>query len=96
MTLIYRSILVAILIYAVPHVTYAETLRCSGKIISSGDTQQQLLDACGSPTSRRGNDWLYERPGSFPLVVTVNRGVVAFIRNMEESGAFRHPYGDRP
>ncbi|MEA2079971.1 MAG: DUF2845 domain-containing protein [Pseudomonadota bacterium] len=96
MTLIYRSILAAILIYAAPHVSYAETLRCSGKIISPGDTQQQLLDACGHPKSRRDNDWLYERPGSFPLVVTVNRGVVTFIRNLEESGAFRHPYGDRP
>ena len=96
MTLIYRSILATILIYAAPHFAYADSLRCGGKIISSGATVQQLLDACGNPTSRSGNDWLYERPGSFPLVVTLERGVVTFVRNLEESGAFRHPYGDRP
>jgi len=96
MTLIYRSILATILIFATPHVTYADSLRCGGKIISSGTTVQQLLKACGNPTSRSGDDWLYEQKGSFPLVVTIERGVVTFIRNLEESGAFRHPYGDRP
>ncbi len=96
MTLINGSILAAILMYAAPQVSYAATLRCSGKIISPGDTQQQLLDACGNPTSRSGDDWLYERSGSFPLVVTIARGVVTFVRSLEESGAFRHPYGDRP
>ena len=93
----YRSILAAVLISAAPIVTYAESLRCHGDIISRGDTEQQLLDACGNPTSREGADWLYEMPGSLPVVVTVGRGVVSFIRNREESDAFtENPLGDRP
>jgi len=52
----YRSILAAILILAAPLVTYAESLRCGSDIISPGDTEQQLLDACGNPISREGAD----------------------------------------
>ena len=93
----YRSILAAILISSAPNVTYAESLRCHGDIISPGDTEQQLLDACGNPTSREGADLLYEMPGSLPVVVTIGGGVVTFIRNREESDAFtKHPSGDRP
>ena len=97
MNLNYHSILAAILILAVPFVSYAGSLRCGGKLISPGDTEQQLLDACGAPTSRKGAEWLYEKPGSVPVVVTVGRGVVSFIRIKAESGAFsEHPFGDRP
>ena len=93
----YRSILAAILISAAPLVTYAGSLECHGNIISQGDTEQQLLDACGYPTSREGADLLYEMPGSLPVVVTVGGGVVSFIRNVDESDAFtEHPMGDRP
>jgi len=94
---IYRRIMAAVLISAAPFVAYAESLRCDGDIISPGDTEQQLLDACGNPTSREGADWLYEMPGSLPVVVTIGRGVVTFIRNRDESDAFtKHPLGDRP
>jgi len=93
----YRLILAAILIFAAPFVTYADSLRCHGDIISRGDTERQLLDACGNPTSREGADWLYEMPGSLPVVVTIGRGVITLIRNRDESDAFsEHPLGDRP
>jgi len=92
-----RSMLAAILISAAPFIACAESLRCGGDIISPGDTEQQLLDACGSPTAREGDDWLYEMPGSLPVVVSIGRGVVTFIRNRDESDAFtEHPLGDRP
>ncbi len=96
MTRIYRSILVAILILAVPYVTHAASLRCKGKIIEPGHTEHELLDACGHPTSYDGDNLLYEKRGSQPVVVTVSRGVVTFVRSKHESGAFRHPFGDRP
>ncbi len=96
MSLMHRSILAAVFICAAPHVSWADSLRCGGNIISPGVTEQELLNACGNPTSRRGDDWLYKKRGSIPMVVSVSRGVVTYIRNMEESGAFRHPYGDRP
>jgi hypothetical protein len=97
MNLNYHSILAAILILATPFASYAGSLRCGGSLISPGNTEQELLDACGAPTRSEGSEWLYERSGKVPVVVTVNRGVVSFIRNKAESGAFsKHPFGDRP
>ena len=93
----YRSILAAILISAAPLVTYAGSLECHGNIISQGDTEQQLLDTCGNPTSRDGTDWLYEMPGSLPVVVTTGNGVVMFIRDADEvKASSTNPLGDRP
>ncbi len=97
MNLNYHAFLAAILLFTVPVASYAGSLRCGGTLISPGDTERELLDACGAPTDRQGSEWLYERRGKVPVVVTVNRGVVSFIRNKAESGAFsEHPYGDRP
>lgn len=93
----YQPLIAAVLILSVSHAVHAGSLRCDGEVISPGDTEQQLLDACGSPVSRQGADWLYEIPGSLPVVVTVNGGVVSFIRGKDESDAFtEHPMGDRP
>ena len=93
----YRSILVAISMSAAPLVTYAESLECHGDIVSQGDTEEQLLDACGNPTSRDGADWLYEMPGSIPVIVTIGNGVVMFIRDADEAKASTtNPYGDHP
>jgi hypothetical protein len=94
----YSSILAAILILAAPSLTYADSMRCDGDIISPGNTEQELLVACGNPTSREGADWLYEMPGSLPLVVTISMGVITLIRDLDESDAAfgTHPLGDRP
>ncbi len=98
MNKLFRSIVAAVVVSALPVTTYAASLKCKGKIVKRGMTEATLLKHCGSPTSVEGNDWLYERPGSIPMVVTINRGVIAFIRNLEESdaGFGNHPYGDRP
>ena len=93
----YQPSIAAILILSASHAVHAGSLRCDGEVISPGDTEQQLLDACGSPAARQGADWLYELPGSIPVVVTVNGGVVSFVRDKDESDAFdEHPMGDRP
>ena len=93
----YRSILVAISMSAAPLVTYAESLECHGDIVSQGDTEEQLLQACGNPTSRDGADWLYEMPGSIPVMITIGNGVVMFIRDADEANASTtNPYGDHP
>ena len=76
---------------------YAGSLECKGKIISPGDTQEQVLEACGSPTSRQGANWIYETPGSLPMVVTFQGGVAAFIRDVEpEDTPGASPLGARP
>jgi hypothetical protein len=93
----YRSILVAISISATPLVTCAESLECHGDIVSQGDTEEQLLEACGNPTSRDGADWLYEMPGSIPVMVTIGNGLVMFIRDADEAKASTtHLYRDHP
>ena len=96
MTRIHRSILAATLIFAAPQISHAGSMRCGGNIISPGITQQELLEACGQPVSRRGGDWLYKKRGSISMVVTISGGIVTFIRDEDESDAFGHPYGDRP
>jgi hypothetical protein len=76
---------------------HAGSLRCDGEIISVGDSVQHLLDTCGNPQSREGSDWLYRKPGSLPVVVTVGRDMVMFVRTRDEANAFtEHPMGDPP
>lgn len=93
-----RSRSIASLVLAAPYVSYADSLRCNGEIIDAGVSEQQLIEACGSPSAREGADWLYETDGSEPMVVTIGNGVVMFIRGLDESDAAfgTHPLGDRP
>lgn len=79
---------------AAPIVGHADDLECQGTIISQGDTVQHLLEACGDPKSRNDSDWLYEVPGSLPVVVTVADGVVMFIRSADEGPDSSSPLGD--
>ena len=93
----YYSILTALLLMSAPLIGSASSLRCDGTVISQGDTEQQLLEACGSPTAVEGSEWLYELPGELPTVVTIGQGTVMFIRSLDESDAFtNHPMGDQP
>jgi hypothetical protein len=43
----------------------AGTLRCGGDIIIddqlSGQFKEQILEQCGAPTDKNGDDWLYDR-----------------------------------
>jgi hypothetical protein len=97
MNLKYRFITAAMLISAAPLVTSAGSLECHGNIISPGVTEAQLLEACGNPTSRNGANWIYETPGSLPLVVTFGNGVVMFIRDADgDLDSSTSPLGDHP
>ncbi|MGD2075926.1 MAG: DUF2845 domain-containing protein [Gammaproteobacteria bacterium] len=80
-----------------PWLAYANSLECHGTIISEGDSEQQLLEACGEPVSRSGADWRYEIPGSLPVVVTLGEGMVMFIREADElPDTSASPIGDHP
>jgi len=93
-----RSLLVAGVISAAPLVGYAGSLECQGNIISPGVTEEQLLEACGEPTSRDGADWRYDIPGSLPMVVTFGNGVAMFIRDVNDDSldSSASPLGDPP
>jgi hypothetical protein len=92
-----HTILAALMISLAPLVSHATSLECKGDFISAGITEAQLLQACGDPTSRNGADWVYKRPGSIPVVVTLGNGVVMFIRDADgELDAPASPLGDHP
>ena len=96
MNLRYSLALAVVSLSAAPMVTHARTLECQGTIVSEGDTEQQLLDACGDPVSREGANWQYHIPGSLPVVVTLGNGVVMFIRDADEVDPSASPLGDSP
>jgi hypothetical protein len=87
----------AIVAWLAAPLAYADPIECQGTIVSEGDTEEQLLDACGPPTSRQGSEWRYDREGSLPVVVTVGNGMVMFIRDADElPDASASPLGDHP
>jgi len=92
------SMLLPVLLSVMPLPAYAASLECNGNIISAGITEQDLLDACGEPTSRDGANWIYRRPGSLPVLVTFGNGVAMFIRDVESEDydSPSAPFGDHP
>jgi hypothetical protein len=93
----YRSMLLATPILLAPWLAYANSLECQGTIISEGDSEQQLLEACGEPVSRSGAEWRYEIAGSLPVVVTLGEGMVMFIREVDElPDTSASPIGEHP
>ena len=94
MNLKFRSVLRAIVVSAAPLLAQAGSLECQGNIISPGITEDELVAACGDPTSRNGADWIYQMPGSLPMVVTMGNGVVMFIRDATDLDSPASPLGD--
>ena len=95
MNLKYWSLIVLILMSVMPSV-HAVSLECNGNIVSTGITEEQLLNSCGEPTSRNGANWIYHTPGSIPIMVTFGNGVVMFIRDVESEDSPASPLGDHP
>ena len=87
---------VTIMMLTVPFASHAGSLECQGNIISQGDTEQQLLDACGEPTSRNDANWTYQVPGSIAQVVTLGDGLIMFIRDADEVDTSGTPMEDHP
>ena len=90
------SMMVLILVSVMSSSVYAVSLECNGNIVSTGITEEQLLNACGEPTSRNGANWVYRKPGSIPILVTFGNGVVIFIRDVESEDFPASPLGDHP
>ena len=63
----------------------ADAIRCSGDLVNIGDTVERLLDACGEPIQRDGNQWTYQpEQGSLVHTVGVGNGKVIYIRVGEQ------------
>jgi hypothetical protein len=91
-----RASLSAVLLSAAPLVVQAGSLQCQDNIISPGASVKQLLAQCGDPTSRNGDEWVYQMPGSLPMVVTVGNGVVLDIEDATALDVNPSSPGDSP
>ena len=92
------STMLLILVSVMSLPVYAASLECNGNIISAGITGEELLNACGEPTSRYGANWVYHMSGSIPVMVTFGNGVAMFIRDVEseDSDSPSAPFGAHP
>lgn len=89
--------LAIILAFSTLSVAQADPMYCGDNIISQGDSQADLLKACGEPASRNGSRWIYDREGSLPMIVTLANGMILFIEAGQEDGFGQtSPVGDRP
>ena len=90
------SMMLLILVSVMSSSVYAVSFECNGNIVSTGITEEQLLNTCGEPTSRKGANWFYRIPGSTPIMVTLGNGVVNFIREVDSEDSPASPLGDHP
>jgi Protein of unknown function (DUF2845) len=91
-----RASLSAVLLSAAPLVVQAGSLECQGNLITPGNSVKQLLAACGEPTSRNGDEWVYQMQGALPMVVTVGNGVVLDIEDATALDENPSSPGDSP
>jgi hypothetical protein len=57
-----------------------DAIECGTDLVAVGDSESELLQKCGEPTSRNGNQWTYDQgPNSLLKIVTVGNGKVISI-----------------
>jgi hypothetical protein len=75
---------------------HAEAMQCGSNLVNPGDTENQVLSACGEPASRQDNRWIYQREGDLPKILTFGGGVVMSIEDGDDPGfANTSPLGDQ-
>ena len=56
----------------------AASFRCGTKLFSSnlriGITQYEIAKSCGEPVARKGNRWIYDRPGDGIKILVFDEG----------------------
>ena len=74
---LWRVTAVTLLLTVSTHVN-ADSMDCNGNLISTGDTIQTVLQNCGEPTSRTGDQWTYRSPDQDTVanIVTFRDGLV--------------------
>lgn len=74
----------------------ADSMECNGNLVSSGDSQATVLENCGEPTSRDGDQWTYQMDDSLSKIVTFGGGVVLTIRDGNFPGFQDTPFENQP
>lgn len=62
----------------------ADALQCGTDLVNVGDAQSDVLQKCGEPKSKDGNEWIYERPGDLTVIVQFAEGQVLNITNPQQ------------
>lgn len=59
----------------------AASMRCGEDIVNVGDPEFVVLQKCGPPTYKQGDQWIYDRgAGNFLKIVVFGLGKVLFIK----------------
>ena len=74
----------------------ADSMECNGNLVSSGDSQATVLENCGEPTSRNGDQWTYQQDESPSKIVTFGGGVVLTITDGNFPGFQNTPFENQP
>jgi Protein of unknown function (DUF2845) len=74
----------------------ADSMECNGNLVSSGDNQASVLENCGEPTSRNGDQWTYQLDDSLSKIVTFGGGVVLTISDGNFPGFQNTPFENQP
>lgn len=70
-----RSLSIALLAAGLIGIAMAgETIRCGTHLITEGDPVTNLLEHCGEPTTRIGNQWIYDFGEDQLVTVVTLRG----------------------
>jgi hypothetical protein len=74
----------------------ADSMQCDGNLVSTGDSQATVLQNCGEPTSRNGDQWTYQVDDSLSRIVTFGGGVVLTITDGNYPGFQNTPFENQP
>jgi hypothetical protein len=92
----FRAFITAALLLTGATSAIADSMECNGNLVSSGDSQESVLESCGEPTSRNGDQWTYQLDDSLSKIVTFGGGVVLTISDGNYPGFQNTPFENQP
>ena len=73
------GVLLGALFHTTP--TSAASMWCGNDIVNVGDPEVVVLQKCGPPSYKNGDQWIYDRgPGNFLKIVVFGLGKVLYIQ----------------
>ena len=93
-----RMVTAAILLLTATTRVNADSMQCNGNLVSTGDSMQTVLQTCGEPDARNGDQWIYRSPNEDALsnIVTFSDGLVDSITAGNFPGFKTTPFEDQP
>jgi len=92
----FRVCITTVLLLMAATSAIADSMECNGNLVSSGDSQATVLENCGEPTSRNGDQWTYQVGDSLSKIVSFGGGVVLTITDSNFPGFKNTPFENQP